>query len=168
VGAIYRAPSSTLHQFFMDENKIQSLPDREEIIRTVVELFVSTDQREWKKVESCFAETVTLDMTSLAGGEPLQQTGAQVAESWRIGLLPIDQVHHQVSNFFVKNSDYDATVFCYGIAYHYRAVSSEENTRTFVGSYDIHLVKRPDGWKIDLFRFNLKFITGNLHLETAT
>jgi SnoaL-like domain len=152
----------------MDQKQLQSILDRQEIIRTVVELFVSTDRREWTKVEACLAEQVTVDMTSMAGGESLQQTGAQVAEGWRKGLLPIDHVHHQVSNFQIDSSETDATVSCYGIAFHYRKIASPENTRTFVGSYEIHLIKTSSGWKIDLFRFNLKFITGNPHLETAT
>jgi hypothetical protein len=34
----------------------------------------------------------------------------------------------------------------------------------FVGGYDFHLLQ--DGeWRIDLFRFNLKFIDGNVELE---
>jgi hypothetical protein len=34
----------------------------------------------------------------------------------------------------------------------------------FVGSYDFHLVREAT-WKIDLFRFNCKFVDGNLELE---
>jgi SnoaL-like domain len=152
----------------IDQRQLHSLLDREEIIRTVVELFVFTDRREWKKVEGCLAEQVILDMTSMTGGEPLQQTAAQVAEGWRTALLPIDHVHHQVSNFLIDSSESDANVSCYGIAFHHRKIAHPENTRTFVGSYDIHLIETSSGWKINLFRFNLKFVTGNAHLESAT
>jgi hypothetical protein len=34
-----------------------------------------------------------------------------------------------------------------------------------VGSYDLHLVKDDGGWKIDEFKFNLKFMEGNRDLE---
>jgi hypothetical protein len=39
--------------------------------------------------------------------------------------------------------------------------------RTLVGSYNFHLVRGTDGWRIDRFRFNLKFIDGNARLEEA-
>jgi hypothetical protein len=152
----------------MNQNQLDSVLDNEEVTRTVIELFVFTDRREWKKVQGCLAAQVTLDMTSMTGGEPSQQTATQVAEGWRTGLLPIDHVHHQISNFLIDSSESEANVSCYGIAFHYRKIAGPENTRTFVGNYDIHLIKTSSGWRIDLFRFNLKFITGNAHLETAT
>jgi hypothetical protein len=34
-----------------------------------------------------------------------------------------------------------------------------------VGSYDFHLVRAGGAWRIDLFRFNAKFVDGNLELE---
>lgn len=42
---------------------------------------------------------------------------------------------------------------------------SGRNTRVFVGSYDFHLQLRDAGWRIDLFRFKVKFVDGNLELE---
>ena len=59
----------------------------------------------------------------------------------------------------------EANAFCYGIAYHYRRTKSGRNTRVFVGSYDFHLVLVHTEWKINRFRFNAKFIDGNLELE---
>lgn len=138
------------------------------IIRSVVELFVATDERNWSKVETCFADRVVLDMTSMIGGEPQERSGREIAEAWRIGLEPIDHVHHQVSNFLVDRTSTDASVSCYGISYHHRNISNPDNTRTFVGTYDIHLVKTSSGWRIDRFCFKLKFITGNQQLESAT
>lgn len=152
----------------MDAAALQELVDRRDILDTVVGLFVATDQRDWSGVESCLAEQVTLDMTSLAGGEPFQLAGAQVADQWRTGLEAIDQVHHQVGNFHVDIRGDEADVSCHGVAYHYRRITSPERTRTFVGSYDVHLIRTASDWRIDLFRFNLKFVTGNLELESAT
>jgi len=34
-----------------------------------------------------------------------------------------------------------------------------------VGSYDIRLRRQDGAWKISAFKFNLKFIDGNLKLE---
>jgi hypothetical protein len=40
-----------------------------------------------------------------------------------------------------------------------------QNNRVFVGSYDFHFLKIGGVWKIDKFKFNLKFIEGNKGLE---
>ena len=109
-----------------------------------------------------------MDMTSLAGGEPARVTGAQIAAGWRDGLQPIDHVHHQVGNFRVEVNGDAADAFCYGVAYHHRNITSPDNIRTFVGSYDFHLVRTSARWRIDVFRFKLKFLTGNLQLEAAS
>jgi hypothetical protein len=61
----------------------------------------------------------------------------------------------------------EAELFCYGIALHYLPNPTNRNTRTFVGSYDFHLLRTHGAWKIDRFKFNLKFIDGNKDLEAA-
>jgi hypothetical protein len=61
-----------------------------------------------------------------------------------------------------------ADVFCYGIAFHYRRhIADPAKSRTFVGSYDIHLARTLGSWRIDRLRFNLGFIDGNQELEKA-
>ncbi len=58
-----------------------------------------------------------------------------------------------------------AEAFCYGIASHYLPNKTNQNTRIFVGSYNFHLTKEARGWRIDQFKFNLKYIDGNPNLE---
>lgn len=145
------------------------LVERQEVEDVVVRVFVATDRRDWAGVEACLADEVTLDMTSMTGGEPLRLTPAEVAAGWRDGLAPIDFVHHQVGNFQIAVDGDSATASCYGIAFHHREkISTPSKTRTFVGSYDLHLSRTDAGWRIDLFRFDLKFIDGNRELELAT
>lgn len=145
------------------------LVERQEVEDVVVRVFVATDRRDWAGVESCLADAVTLDMTSMTGGEPLRLTPAEVSAGWRDGLAPIDFVHHQIGNFRIAVDGDSATASCYGIAFHHRdRISTPSKTRTFVGSYDFHLTRTTAGWRIDLFRFNLKFIDGNRELEKAT
>ncbi len=141
--------------------------DKSAIVDVLVSLFVRTDQRDWPAVERCFDDSVLFDMTSLAGGEPAQLTPSQITSGWEEGLRPLEAIHHQAGNFIVQATGNEATAFCYAIAIHYRRVASGRNTRTFVGSYDFHLVRGDRSWKIDLFRFNLKFLEGNadLHAE---
>jgi hypothetical protein len=73
-------------------------------------------------------------------------------------------VHHQIGNIVVQVLGSTASLFCYGIAIHYLPSPSGRNTRTFVGSYDIRLVRKKGGWKIDGFSYHSKFVLGNLTL----
>lgn len=146
-----------------------ALRDVREVENVVVRLFVATDRRDWASVEECLADTVILDMTSMSGGEPLHLKSTDVIAAWARGLEPIEQVHHQVGNFQVEVHGDRATVFCYGVAYHHREhISNPSKTRVYVGSYDVRLARTGGRWRIDLFRFNVKFIEGNRELEIAT
>ena len=57
--------------------------------------------------------------------------------------------------------DEQADGFCYGIASHYLPSPMNNNARIFVRSYDFHLRKAVDGWRIDKLKFNLKYVDGS-------
>lgn len=84
-----------------------------------------------------------------------------------MGLAPLKAVHHQVGNYKIRITGSEAEAACYGIATHYLPNPSGRNVRTFVGTYDFHLTKTGERWRIALFRFNLKYLDGNPHLEHA-
>ena len=130
----------------------------------VNQLFIETDNKNWKAVSGIFAENVLFDMSSMTGVTPTKIASGEIVSGWEKGLKEITFLHHQVGNYIVKNKNNEAEVFCYGIAYHYKSVPSGMNVRTFVGSYNIHLTKNNEEWKIDAFKFNLKFIEGNKNL----
>ncbi|TAL33180.1 MAG: nuclear transport factor 2 family protein [Spirochaetes bacterium] len=143
------------------------LAEKERIIDTVNTLFVSTDNRDWGAVKACFADEVLFDMTSMAGGSPAKLKPGDIADMWDKGLKPLKAVHHQAGNYRVTLKGGGADVFCYGIALHWLPNPTNVNVRAFVGSYDFHLVQSGAAWKIDKFKFNLKFIEGNKDLEKA-
>jgi 3-phenylpropionate/cinnamic acid dioxygenase small subunit len=147
------------------EDKLGELSAKDEVIGMVNRLFVYTDNRDWERVKECFSEEVHFDMTSMAGGEPTTLTPDDIVAAWDDGLKHLESIHHQAGNYLVDVRQREATVFCYGTAMHYLTSETGDNTRTFVGSYDFHLAKIAGEWRIDRFRFNLKFIDGNPDLE---
>jgi hypothetical protein len=147
---------------------IATLIEKDRILDVVNRLFIGTDRRDWPGVMECFAETVLFDMTSMAGGEPSTLTPRQIVDGWEQGLKDLKAIHHQVGNYLVTVDGNDADVFCYGVALHYLPRKSGQDTRRFVGSYDFHLEKAEDSWRIDAFRFNLKFTDGNPNLVAGT
>lgn len=147
---------------------IQKLQDRQDVEDTVNKLFIHTDNRAWENVKTVFADSVLFDMTSLVGGQPVTLTPQSIVDGWAQGLQPLKALHHQSGNFLVTLDGNKATVFCYGTATHYLPNPSDRNTRSFVGSYEFRLIKGKLGWVIDRFKFNSKFLDGNLHLEAAS
>lgn len=150
----------------VSENELQALRDRESIIELVNGLFVAVDNRDWAGAGACFADRVHFDMTSLGEPAPVELTPEQITSAWQSGLAPIEAVHHQSGNFRVRVAGDAAECFCYGIAYHYRRVRSGNNTRLFVGSYEYRLARAGGAWRITHFKFNAKFVDGNLRLES--
>ena len=43
--------------------------------------------------------------------------------------------------------------------------ASKGNTRSFTGSYDLKAEKTNRGWRLSQFKYNLKFIDGNVDME---
>lgn len=145
---------------------LQTLLDKDAIGDVINRLFVGTDDRDWAAVRAALAPRLHVDMTSVAGGAPSEIDGAELAAMWETGLQPIQAVHHQTGNLRIAVDGDTAEAFCYGTATHYRPTASGRNVRTFVGSYDFRLARMDGAWRITLFRFNLKYLDGNLQLET--
>ena len=138
---------------------------KDKIIETINTLFISTDNKDWQAVENCFAEKVNFDMTSMGAEKVEVLNPKQITKMWNDGLSPLDAIHHQSGNFMVEIDNNEALTFCYGIASHFKKTISGKNTRTFVGSYNFHLSKKNNEWKIDSFKFKLKYVDGNINLE---
>ena len=147
-------------------SELQGLLDREKVIDVVNRLFVAVDDRDWAAARACLADRVHFDMTSLGGPAPAELAAEEITGAWQTGLAPIEAVHHQSGNFRVRVEGDEAECFCYGTAHHYRRVRSGNNTRLFVGSYEYRLARAGETWRITSFKFNAKFVDGNLGLES--
>lgn len=149
-------------------DQLQALLEKDAVSDVVKQLFISTDNRDWPQVKACFANDVLFDVTSMSGGEPVTMTAQQIVDAWDNGLKALKAIHHQTGNYVVDLHHNEAGVFCYGMALHYLPNPTDRNTRTFVGSYNFHLIKTSGSWRIDRFKFNLKFMDGNLNLEASS
>ncbi len=146
-------------------DQLQTLIDKDKLTEVVNQLFISTDNKDWLKVKELFSSEVLFDTTSITGGDPVTLTPQEIVDSWEKGLKPLKAVHHQAGNYVVNIKQNEAEVFCYGIATHYLPNKTNKNTRTFVGSYNLHMINNGGKWEIDKFKFNLKYIDGNIYLE---
>lgn len=132
------------------------------ITQTVNKLFVYTDQQEWEKLQSeVFTKQVLFDMSSL-GGSKARLSAVEICNTWKQGFVGIDVVNHLAGNYLIEIKENEASVFAYATATHYKKLTTKGTTREFVGSYDLHLVKENIGWRIDEFKYTLKYATGNV------
>jgi hypothetical protein len=136
----------------------------QQIIEAVNKLFISVDNRDWETVKTIFSDTVLLDYTSMAGGQPSNLTSADIINSWKSVMPGFDKTHHQLGNYIVETDSLVAKVFCYGTATHYLNNESKNNVWTVVGSYDLELRTVNKAWRITKMKFNLKYIDGNSEL----
>ncbi len=148
----------------LSQNSVEMEAEKSEVQQVVTQLFVSTDNRNWSGVERCFAPEVLLDYTSMAGGEPMLLTPQEITTNWKRVLPGFDATHHTISNFQIDIDSVQATVGHYGTADHVIRVNEENQLWTVVGTYDHHLIRTPDGWRIDKMTFHLKYMTGNMDL----
>jgi hypothetical protein len=147
---------------------MESKSKREAIVELVNKLFIYTDSRSWDKLlRDVFKEKVHFDMSSNGGGPAKELSAKSICDMWKIGFEGIDQVHHQSGNFIVtfKNDDAEADVFCYAVAVHYKKSATNGKTREYVGTYEIHASFTDLGWRLDGFKYNLKYVNGNADLK---
>jgi len=139
--------------------------EREQIIETVNKLFIYTDNQEWIKLqEEVFTSTIELDMVSMGAEKSEHVSSREICYRWEEAFEELDAIHHQAGNYLVKINGEQAEVYAYSIASHYKETAKKEKTREFVGTYDFHLTKTPGGWRIDKFKYNLKYSSGNMAL----
>lgn len=151
----------------MTGDALVRLQARQSIEDRVVSLFVATDARDWPAVEACFTDPLTLDMTSVEGGEPRALSPRELTTTWAQNFKPLDHVHHQIGNVQTTLADGNAIVRCHGFALHHRTKVAGGKTRLFVGTYEFALIANEDAWKISRMTFRLAFIDGNASLESA-
>ncbi|ANE53404.1 hypothetical protein SY85_09775 [Flavisolibacter tropicus] len=101
---------------------------------------------------------------SSMGGKEMVTTAANICQIWKEGFTGVDAVNHLAGNYLINIKDEIADVFAYATATHYKQAATQGKTREFVGTYNLHLTRHGDGWRIDQFKYNLKYATGNLDL----
>ena len=138
---------------------------REQIIEVVNKLFVYTDEQDWYALKNeVFTEIVHFDMSSL-GQEIVEKPAQEICEDWKAGFAGLDAVNHLAGNHLVTIKENEAVVFAYATATHYKETAIEGKTREFVGTYNLVLEKGPEGWRINSFKYNLKYVTGNIDMK---
>ncbi|MEV4060437.1 nuclear transport factor 2 family protein [Nonomuraea dietziae] len=141
-----------------------TLDDRFEIIDTCTRMAWHADQREWQSLASVFAEKVTLDYTSLNGGEAVTLTPDQIVGAWSQLLGAFDATQHLLGNHLVSFGEGSAVCTASFQATHRLANPFGSPLWTLGGTYRFDLVRTQDGWRISGVVMTATWAEGNRDL----
>lgn len=137
-----------------------------ELTELANKLFMYCDAQQWQKLlDEVFTPVILFDMSSAGGGKPAKIKAEDVCKMWSEGFTGLDAVHHQAGHYLISLKEKEAAIFGYAVATHFKKNAAKGNTRTFVGSYDLTAEHTAVGWRLSRFKYNLKYIDGNLSME---
>jgi len=141
----------------------QILFDKIELTELTNKLFMYTDALQWDKLlAEVFVENIWFDMQSANGEQPVMLTAEAICDMWKQGFAGLDSVHHQSGHYLINVNKNDADIYGYAVATHFKRNASKGNTRTFTGSYDLKASRTAKGWRLTQFKYNLKYMDGNI------
>jgi hypothetical protein len=131
--------------------------------RTVADLGLLVDARDWDALVALFTAEVTVDYTSLNGGELATMPAADLVGGWRQQLEPLDATQHLMGNLSARVQDDSATCAANVTATHVRTNASGWPHWTVGGRYDLELRRASGGedWHIAALTLTVKWATGN-------
>lgn len=134
------------------------LRDQAAITQAITAIAAGADRHDWPRVRAALSDTVTLDYTSLWGGEPTTQEADAVVAEWA-GFLPgFDVTQHLVTNHTVALvSETAATAQADFQATH----RTGDDLWVLGGRYDYDLLKTGDRWTVSSISMTALWETGD-------
>ncbi len=143
--------------------RIQRLEDRSAIIDVVIKYATSIDRADWEGYASIFTDPVHIDFSE-AGLPAADFPRDQFIGFAKQGLEAWDARQHISPNHVVEFDDHDpdrAVCRSYMYAQHYKKGAPGGEFYLMRGSYDNHLLRTGDGWKIHSLTQHISWVEGN-------
>ncbi|MFJ9367930.1 nuclear transport factor 2 family protein [Nocardia sp. NPDC101769] len=139
---------------------------RADIIDAATRLFWFIDIRDWDAFPGVFADEVTLDYSSIWGGEPATVTPAQIRADWEKLIGSFDATQHLLGNHLVTVDGDRAELTAVFQAVHLLANRFGSPRWTLGGTYRIGLHLVGDEWKVDSMVMTAQWADGNKDILT--
>ncbi len=135
-----------------------ALADQTDITRTLTDIAAGADRHDWTRVRDAFADHVTIDYTSLWGGDPATQPADELVAGWAAFLPGFDSTHHMVTNHAITSvSEIAATAQADFTATH----RLDDGLWVLGGRYDYALEKTGDRWVVTTMTMTALWETGD-------
>jgi hypothetical protein len=137
-------------------------PETSRVISVVSSIPLAVDLARYDLAEAAFAPRITIDYTSLWGGEPQQMTPAQLMDGWR-GIVPgFDATWHELADVRAEVRGDEATATAHVDGRHWIG----ERLWRPIGTYHWTLRKLDGAWKVASMRFAMTQEIGDRALAT--
>ncbi|KAJ7513076.1 hypothetical protein B0H11DRAFT_1948611 [Mycena galericulata] len=152
------------------------LLDRANIQDTINRMAWYIDRKDWDKVATVFSEKVTMDYSSMLGGEPYETTPVAQAQTWKGMLEYIDATLHGVNGIVVElpqpsadtsiKPPTEASATCSPLVFLRRDAAQGGAILQNGGAWKFKFTKSaPDAtgnpWRISFMKADLLFTIGN-------
>lgn len=137
-----------------------------EIIEVIDAIFDTVDAKAYDATERLFIEKVSVDFTSLNGGQPAEITRTQLVDGWRQGLHAKKKSFHLVGHYTIRRDGDSATARVKGYAYNVLDEDLGGGMWEVWGSYDIPLRRTPEGWRATGITFRAWHSRGDASVRT--
>lgn len=148
------------------KEEVDAMDDRFAILELTAAMGARVDARDWAALEALFAETVTVDYTSLWGGEPATMKAAELMAGWK-GLVPgFTRTQHTIGVAAMEIAGDRATANAPVIGHHFIDDPAPAGGRSWVvgGRYFWELERKPESWRIMKLTLGAAWQEGNLDL----
>ncbi|MEU1430219.1 nuclear transport factor 2 family protein [Nocardia sp. NPDC005746] len=134
---------------------------RADIIEAVTRLFWFIDIRDWDAFPGVFADVVTLDYSSVWGGEPATVNPGRIRADWESLIGAFDATQHLLGNHLVTVDGDRAELTAVFQAVHLLANPLGSPRWTLGGTYRIGLRLVAGVWKVEAMVMTAQWADGN-------
>lgn len=143
--------------------RVQQLEDRNAISERVIKYALAVDRADWDLFASCFTDPVHIDFSE-AGMPASDFPRDDFVAFARGGLSGFVARQHLSPNHVVEFDDTDpdrAVCYSYMYAQHYLPGAEGGDFFLMRGSYTNHMLRTPDGWRIESLTQHVSWTEGN-------
>lgn len=146
---------------------IDTLLDQAEMVRVADAIDAGVDAKEWALTRSYFTDEITVDFTSLIGGEPATIPADGLIAGWSANLTAEKTSFHLRGNHRVTfHSEDSATMLSHGYAWNRMesgalAENGGEALWEVWGTYEHGFERTSEGWKVNAMTFTATSERGN-------
>ena len=145
----------------------ENAADVAEMIRVANAIDAAVDAKDWEGARSYFTGTITIDFSSLVGGEPATIPADGLIAGWSTNLTDAKTSYHQRGNHLVTFEGPDAaTMTSQGYAWNRYGPGAEEanggnDLWEVWGTYGHRFERTDDGWKVAAMSLDVHNQRGN-------
>jgi hypothetical protein len=143
----------------------QSLQDRYKIVELCTRMAWHLDHCEWDRLKGLFTDKITLDYTSLNGGEVATLPRQDVIGKWRSNREGLAGTQHIVTNHLVNLVGDTAEATAMFQATHLLPNPFGDPTWTLGGEYRYGLTSTKEGWRISALTMRIIWAGGNRNIR---